>query len=300
MSDANPEIERIGFLNAPTNFVFDGGKLLLLPDFRKIKRWVERHANLDGFIYPPMSYRARVNPSTGRKTRVSKTRKPALLHPVPPSHQLILDGVTDMQKARSSLSGFVVQCFAFLYGTRLQFWDWWFEGRVPITPTVNVIVTQTAAERFVSKAIRTWKSLDTRSQMVATNLLYIFSKAGSVEWDWERFQLEYIVTDACYAIANRRVHSGITHSKRIQTLCSRYELSYNLDLISTFIRLRNDLFHEALWDGASIHSAGSSESSMASGHFRRFNHRLIASIFAGPSDYTRSDWWFLGPDNFQV
>jgi len=295
------EHDHIGFLNVPTSFKFSGGLLLLSKEFDQAKRWMERYANKDGFLYPPLSRTARLNPQTGKATTIPRTKRPALLHRVPNSHELILEGVKDIQKARSSLAGFVMLCFSYLYGTRLQFFDWWVDGRVPLKSTINVRVTQSAAEAFLSKAIHTWRQLDRRRKRVASNALYVYSKAGSAEWDWERFQLEYIVSDACYSIAEAKDGCRANgHGKRFKALCSTYGLKYNSQLIRLFVKLRNNLFHEALWDGGQPNTARSGNSFMASHHLRRFNHKLIASIFAGQSKYTKSAWWFIDPDDFTV
>lgn len=204
-------------------------------------------------------------------------------------------------RGQSALGGFVILCFSYLYGTRLQFWDWWLDGRIPVKSTIDIYVTQSAAESFLTKAIRTWKLLDNHCKLVASNALYLHSKAGAAEWDWERFQLEYIVSDACYYIA--RVKDGCRasgHGNRFKALCSTYGLKYNSNWIKLFVRLRNELFHEALWDQGQANTARSASSFMAWHHLRRLNHRLIASMFAGKSEYTKSPWWFHGSYEFNV
>jgi len=190
---------------------------------------------------------------------------------------------------------------AWLFSTRLQFSDWWVEGRIPIKPTTNVHVNLQTAENFVSKAIRTWKKLHRRDKMIVSNMLYLYSKSGSVEWDWERFQMEYTVFDACHAIVSRQQSwPYIPHKKRFKKVCQFHGLRYNGRLVQKFVYLRNNLIHEALWDGGQVHTARSSASFMASYHLRRFNHRLITAILTGRSEYTSSPWWFLGTFAFKV
>lgn len=294
MTECQNRIDLIGFLNVPASFTFTGGALLLSKQFNQAKRWVDLHSHKDGFIYPPISQTANLDLKAGKTHRIPKTERPALLHRVPPSHLLHLDGIKDMQKARSGLAGFVILCFSYLYGTRLQFWDWWLDGRIPVKSTIDINVTKSVAESFLTKAIRTWKLLDRRCKLVASNALYLHSKAGAAEWDWERFQLEYIVSDACYSIA--KVKDGCHangHGKRFKALCSTYGLKYKSNWVKLFVRLRNELFHEALWDQGQANTARSGASFMASYHLRRLNHRLIASILSGQSEYTKSPWWFL-------
>ena len=301
MTGCPNRIDLIGFLNVRSSFTFRGGSLLLSRQFGQAKRWVDHYSHIDGFIYPPISQTASLDAKTGRTRRIPKTKRPTLMHQVPASHELRLDGVEDMQEARSALGGFVILCFSYLYGTRLQFWDWWLDGRIPVKSTIDIYVTQSAAESFLTKAIRTWKLLDNHCKLVASNALYLHSKAGAAEWDWERFQLEYIVSDACYYIA--RVKDGCRasgHGNRFKALCSTYGLKYNSNWIKLFVRLRNELFHEALWDQGQANTARSASSFMAWHHLRRLNHRLIASMFAGKSEYTKSPWWFHGSYEFNV
>ena len=265
------------------------------PEFGRAKHWVERYVNEDGFVYPPISHKARIDAITGKKSRIPRTTRPALLHKMPPSHDLALRGTGDIRKGRVGLAGFVTQCFAFLFGTRLQFSDWWVEGRIPIKPTTSVHVNTETAENFVSKAIDTWKKFDRRGRLTVSNILYLYAKSGSLEWDWERFQMEYTVFDACHALVSRQESwPSVPHKKKFKKVCQCYGLRYNGRLVRKFVYLRNNLIHEALWDGGRVHTARSSLSFMASYHLRRFNHRLITAILTGKTEYTSSPWWFLG------
>ncbi len=295
------KVHQVGFLNVASDFAFEGGELIMSPDFRRARHWVEKYANEDGFFYPPLSHRVSIDIDTGKESKIPKTTRPALLYKMPHSHDLVLKGTGDVQRSRLGLAGFVVHCFAFLFGTRLQFSDWWVEGRIPIKSTVNVHVSPKIAENFVSKAIHTRKSFDQRSRMIASNMLYLYAKSGSLEWDWERFQMEYTVFDACYALISRlRSWRPCPHKKRLERVCECYGLRYNGRLVRKFIYLRNNLIHEALWDGSQVGTPRSSASFIASFQLRNFNHRLITAVLTGETEYTRSPWWYLGPFAFKV
>ena len=295
------KVNQIGFLDVASDFTFKGGTLTLSSEFRKAKRWVERNVNEDGFVYPGTSYKVGMDLETRCGTRISKTTRPALLYRMPPSHDLILKGARNVQKSRLGIAGFVTQCFAFLFGTRLQFSDWWVEGRIPIKSTVNVHVAHHAAEEFLSKAISTWKAFNRRDRIIASNMLYLFAKSGSLEWDWERFQMEYTVFDTCFALASRRQPwSGRSHKERFKNVCKFYGLRYNESLVRKFVYLRNDLIHEALWDGGQVNTARGSFSSIASYHLRNLNHRLITAMLTSKTEYTQSPWWFSGTFAFKA
>jgi hypothetical protein len=78
-------------------------------------------------------------------------------------------------------------------------------------------------------------------------------------------------------------------------MCEKYGILNNPDLTKTFVTLRNDLFHEALWDLGQPGTVRSSIAYYAPYNLRRFNHRLLTAIFSGTSEYTKSDWWYMGP-----
>jgi len=294
-------VDRIGFLNVASSFEFEGGHLALSPNFVESKSRVDRYTNVDGFVYPPMVYKLKINPNTGKGRRIPRTERPKLLHQLPPSHDLSIDGTTDLIEVRKSLAGFVMHCFAFLFGTRLQFHDWWLDGRIPMQSTVNISPTKAQAENFVSKAIHTWNErLDDQSRRLASNILFMFSRAASPEWDWEHFLFEYIVFDASYKLAELvgDCHAN-SHAERFDAVIRQYGLKDNQDLIKGIVDLRNNLFHEALWDQGQPMTAQSSEAYFASHHLRRFNHRLISAILAGPSKYSASGWWFMDQFMFE-
>ncbi|TSA19334.1 hypothetical protein D4R75_09990 [bacterium] len=288
-------IDHIGFLNISEDFAFDGGRLTCSPNFAESKQTVESRTNLDGYVYPWITHRARTNLRTGKTRKLAHTERQTLLHQMPVSHDLVMEGTSDPIEARKFLSGFVMHCFSFLYGTRLQFHDWWLDGRIPMKSTVDVNVRLSAVDRFVSSAIHTWREkLDDRQRMVASNVLFLFAKSGSLEWDWEKCQMEYIVFDATFSLGWNKPFNP-PHAQRFEAICETYGLLNNPDLTKLFVTLRNDLFHEALWDSGQPGTARSSIASYAPYNLRRFNHRLLTAILSGTSEYTKSDWWHMGP-----
>ena len=75
--DIEMKVNEIGFLDVASNFAFEGGTLTMSPEFNRAKRWVKRYVNEDGFVYPPFSHKERIDPITGKKTRVPRTTPPA-------------------------------------------------------------------------------------------------------------------------------------------------------------------------------------------------------------------------------
>ena len=101
-----------------------------------------------------------------------------------------------------------------------------------------------------------------------------------------------MVLDGCYRISAALNHVGqrVRHEERIQFLCSRYQLNKEVKNIKAIVKLRNDLFHETLWDGSQPCGGGSSSAWYQVSNLRRFNHRLIAAMVGYDAPYIRTTW----------
>ena len=91
--------DRFGFLPCDWTFKFDGGEISPIQELTKVRKRVEKLTNPDGFLYAPHSYRVTLNPRTQKRSRkMPGSDRPALLHPVPPSHQLYLtDAINEIR-----------------------------------------------------------------------------------------------------------------------------------------------------------------------------------------------------------
>lgn len=80
--------------------------------------------------------------------------------------------------------------------------------------------------------------------------LYMHSRASVYQWDWEEFTIRYMVLDSCWKMAERIWGLKVkSHADRIPELCRflSVELSHHSIDTKRMTELRNDLFHEALW-----------------------------------------------------
>ena len=115
------------------------------------------------------------------------------------------------------------------------------------------------------------------------------------EWDWERFAINYMVFDACYrhaeSIASVRSPS---HADRFQTLFSKYDLYFNADKAQEIVDLRNNLFHEALWDNGQPCNAGGQTSFDLTEFLWAINQRLIPALLGHSTEYIKARWDYLG------
>lgn len=87
---------------------------------------------------------------------IPKTERPAHLRPVLASHELRLSDLVIAEDLRKGPGAFIIYLLAYLFGTRLQFHDWLFDGRIPIRSTHNIHFTKATAENFLSHCYRAW------------------------------------------------------------------------------------------------------------------------------------------------
>lgn len=306
MNEERINRDYFGFLPYEWTIEFAGGKVSPIPEFNEVAASVNKDMHEDGFLYPPIEYRARVDPVTIKLVeKIPKTERPAHLYRIPPSHELCLSASGTPEDIRKGSGSFIIQLIAYLFGVRLQFYDWWVDSRVPIKErarTHGIRFAEKTAEEFLSHCYKTWKSWREKEQNLITNLLFMHTRTPSYEWDWERFTIEYMVLDACWKLATQlskiQPKGYVPHGKRIEVLCQQFEIPPRGDLIRDIIDLRNGLFHETLWDGSQPGTAVSNCSFILPSHLRRLNQRLIMALLGYKTPYIKTEWWFFGNYSF--
>jgi hypothetical protein len=295
-----------GFLPHKWTIEFDGGKVSPIPDYDEVMAWVDQYVNEDGFLYPPTVHRVKVDPITMiYLEEIPKTERPAHLHKIPPSHELSLYHSGTQEDIRKGPGSFIIHLIAYLFGVRLQFYDWWVDGRLPIRDnarTHSISFIKETAEHFLSHCYRTWRGWSEKEQKLITNILFMHSRAPLYEWDWEHFAMEYMVFDGCWKLGEFlsffQNMCRIPHGKRIKILCQAFDIPFKKDLVDEIVDLRNKLFHETLWDGSQPCTAVSTSAFMSTYHLRRLNQRLIPVLFGYKTPYVQTGWWFLGTYSF--
>lgn len=127
-------------------------------------------------------------------------------------------------------------------------------------------------------------------------------KASSCEWAWDEFIYRYMVFDAIYKfyslLVDKRANS---HKERVVFLCKKFSIPYpkkdDEDIVAKIVKLRNDLFHEALWDSATP-GLQDSEAYLAAKWLGKLNARLITAVSGYNNKYSKSPWWFFGWEYF--
>jgi hypothetical protein len=279
--------ELFGFLKYQKIIEFDGGKIEPVKDYSKQVMTIEKYTNIDGFIYPPITQLFK------DETPVQNSKKPSPVFKLPASHVLSIKNPVG-ENIKYEDGGFLVHLVGFLFGVRLQFADWRFDGKVPIISKSHFVFSNDVASDFITHSYKTWISwnLDQRKRYI--NILYMHGKSKSCEWEWDEFIYQYLVFDALYRLhvelTGRKIAGG--HGARLQGLCEYYGVNYNIDIIKKIYLLRNDLFHEALWEGniPGLHKK-SQLSHLMPRCLASLNSKLIVRIIGYKNNYSISPDW---------
>lgn len=293
--------DEIGFLPVDREIEWDSGKAFPVENLSAIMEEILKETNKDGFVYPVQTNRYSSNPidKSGKIIpsdelvwiRVPKTRRPALLHKLPISHKIEVNTRLVENDFRNGDGGFLMHFLGFVFGFRLQFKDWWQDGRIYLGGRRWAIVQENVEHKYISSAYSSWRSWLKPERVRFTNLLYMNSRSDTYEWDWERFTINYMVFDGCFEMVRelngwKRGH----HSERFQTLFNYFGIPNKEEDICEIINLRNDLFHESLWEKGEPCSGGT-KGYRQTNNLRRINERLITAISGCETEFIQTKWW---------
>lgn len=272
--------DQFGFLPKQLDLECSGFKIYCVDNFHETLESIKKIVNRDGFIYLP-----------------------ATVHRLPSSHHIefetaIVKEKKEKKELRRGLLGFMMHIIGYIFGVRLQFHDWYFDGRIPFDSQHNISITKGKLEKFLVHAINKFTNWEKDKQISFVNILYMHNRVPSYEWDWEKFIIEYMVFDACWKFSGLEETTNTKHGKRIGKICTEYKLYRKNDVIKKIVKLRNDLFHESLWCGEMPCIAADNDDFFVSYHLRRLNQRLIPALLGYNSAYVSSDWTCRGSYSF--
>ena len=290
-------IDYFGYLDIIYSICFNGVRITPIEKFNDVKAWIKEHANEDGFIYPPIVNRIELDLKTMKEKRViPNTEKPALLHKIPHSHSISIQNPMYKENLRKWDFAFLINLLGFLHGTRLQFYNWWFDGKVPIRNIDNIQISHKAITKFLSNAYETWKKWDKTNKERIINLLVMHARVPTYEWAFERFLLNYMVFDGAFQIAKKVYNcKADSHKKQFHSIIERFGLVANDEHTNKIYNLRNDLFHHAIWDGGYPNSpADKYKGWILEIALRKFNIRFLVALLGYETDFIKTPWWTLG------
>lgn len=294
-----PTEERFGFLNQELSIDFDGGRIETLDGFENVFERFEGIPYRTELFYLPPEYKG--------IPRIGAFQPPM-------SHLLRLYAPGSRRQLRDSAASFVVYLLGYLYGFWLQLDGWWVDRPLPGRSTHNVDPWPDTTSDFISSCLDVWRLWKLRPQAAAINVLYMHARAPSYyQWSHEEFMMEYLTADACYRLARNTDAANVPelrHDQRLGALCDRYGIERNQEVLAAIARLRNDLFHEAIWAGRSVTGSAfqvfrwadefpSLDPAHAPGLMRKLNVRLIAGVLGYGRPHTKRDWWEFSEGVFQ-
>jgi hypothetical protein len=296
----------VGFLPVREAVVFQGGRFEPVVDLPQLLSVVREMTNNDYFVYPPTIYEQTASysdketntlvwPDDPQWSEVPKTRRPALLHRLPASHFLLLDQPSASGDLRSADGAFLLHALGYVFGYRMQFYDWWFDGRVQMKSAHHAHVSLDKASSFLTTAYSTWCGWKPLAQKRFTNALYMLCRGPTHEWDWERFTIYYMVFDALFRTAHE-LHgvSASSHPERLAAMCEHYGLFQDQNVFARIAELRRDLFHETLWGGGQPCSSPANDSWSQTDNLRRICERLVPAIVGFKTSYIANPWNHIG------
>lgn len=281
-----------GFLNYPQALEFEGGRIEPVNEFEEGLAYIKAYGNRDGYIYPPEVTTVQYNPITNEKLEeIPNTKRPAPVFKLPPSHNLFLNNPISTENA-----ALIIHLLGFFFGIRLLPSELRFDGKVPTKPTNNFSYRQDVPSNFISYVYSAWKEWDEDLRKRYINILYMHGKVKSCEFDWDQFIYEYMVFDAIYKFyISNGGGSATGHKDRFYKLCDAFSIPEH-DEIGRIYKLRNELFHEALWLGD---TPGMGANRMLEVLWlRKLNARLIVAISGYENEFTKSRWNTMGWELF--
>ena len=290
--------DKIGYLDYSIPINFNDGHIYPLDNFDKINSLMKEKTNEDRFFYPPIinTYRQHFEEVDGklqiREKLIPRTKRPAQVFKMYPSHEIQINKPMFANDPRTNDGLFITYLTAFMFGIRLQIHDWWIDGRVPVAINRDFVIQHSTLEEFIALAYRTWRSSSEKEKSLLNNLLYMQTRIKAYEWDWEKYMIAYMVFDGCFkCLDSAKKIPSQSHTKRMQFIIQYFDIETNNEWIDSIIKLRNNLFHEALWGEGQHCFSGSTNTYRAMLILTKLNSRIIVSLLGYKGKYTQSAWW---------
>jgi len=152
-----------------------------------------------------------------------------------------------------------------------------------------------AIRRILNLGLDFWigRSSDLRRLLIGA--LHWHSFGRTYEHAFEVFQAQYLVLDACWRIHQElNVVGHTSHARRLEVMAADYGMTLpdwartNSAGKSELSRLRNGLFHEALWADEPIGFSHPTDVPSIHTELHRMNSRLLLAILGEREGYVAS------------
>ncbi len=209
----------------------------------------------------------------------------------------------------AELLEFLITVFGWSQGLRFSPEGWGHFYKVALRPGMltDFTLSEQDVPRLLDLAERFWHQhqADRMASMMFGAIHWFLFSQSYVQY-FERFMMQYIVLDTIYRIrASISCQESRTHAGRVEYLADSLQIPLpswgNADSSGSEIsRLRNALFHEARFGGASIGFAFPTMQGNILDQLRAFNSRLIAALLGATGSYSRSSSQTRQPFRFGI
>lgn len=294
--------DKFGYLPEAIEIIFSIGKITPLPDIKDIYTKVSERAYKQSYLFSPQIITKRpVNRDifNSENDEIQWEDEPGSIRPapmmhLPPTHKIEICGPVSTS-GRMGIGSYLINLAAFFYGTRAQFHDWRVDGRATIKNRSCFSASKKSREMFFNLAICTWEKYPDEYRVRITNIIFLYLRALSEEYDWLEFTLMYMVFDSCYWLASK--YYGVKakrHIERPQAVAKKFGIIEDTEKFTRWVEFRNNLFHEALWLGDTPGSSTKSKRYNDLLYFQAFVCRVITALLGYTDSFISSKWNSVG------
>ncbi len=289
-------IDEFGFLRLKSPFNIGGYRIQIIPKYEQQISIIGKYANKDGYYYPPIIKTYKLNVKTNKKSRNAyrNTARPASIFRVAVTHQILCESEMSSNQFRESDGHFILSFLGFLYNTRLQFWNWWWEGRINIKQEQTIQFSENQLPDILTKGLTFWKAFSLSQQKTFLNASFLYQRGKALEWPYEQFLHYYICLDAIWYLENFNYNLSkkrFTHKERIITLCQKLNIIYDNDAVDLVYKTRNDLFHEGLFGSLNPLSRVSPDRYEVTRYLDLLIERMLIAILGFKPKFLSAPWW---------
>ncbi|NPE30664.1 hypothetical protein HNV12_22450 [Methanococcoides sp. SA1] len=299
--------DKFGYLPEPLEIDFSFGKIYPIANYDEIKQDVLSSAYNKKFIFPPNIVKTKI-PESLRLSKIDKntdmssweeipnTERPSLMMHLPATHIIELN-LKDKYEMRDKYGSFFINLCGFIYGTRVQFYNWKIDNKARVSNRSGFHAPNNSIINLFENASKTIKTFDDEYLKRITNILFIYLRSLSEEYEWLEFSLLYMVFDSCYKLAYDYYDlekKRIPHANRLKVLAEKFKIIVDEDEFDTFVTYRNNLFHEALWRDESPGKTNISSFYIHILFFQSFVSKIIAALTGYDGPYISNVWKTTG------
>jgi hypothetical protein len=293
-----------GFLANPVSANFSEFSISPVEDHAANLEWINGNTHTGGYYYTPTVATCERSPDAGLPRQIGNLiERPAQSFHLPSSHTLIVrDGLVTYPRVDNDES-LIIYALAFIFGTRLQRSEWRFDGRVPIMRQDSFSINDDIALDFVLHTYNWGRGQNEDVRMRLLSILHSYSRACSIEFEWDSFPVHYMVFDALFKLQGCLTpisKKGLpSHKQRFNYFLEKYGIAHNQGTVELLYRERNSLIHEALLASAPLgFAAAGGDEHLLPMFLARLNARLICCIVGYNNRFSRSGWDFFGWQHF--